>query len=202
MAQGIGRWPTGRPAYPGKSRIEPLLRLLSRGIPSLDIDSDSWSVVTLLRLNRLGCRPGRSSQTETLIKELQMLRMNILGLGAFLILGTADLQAQVGPEPQAGAAQEVGRGTDVRARRDSDRTRPDVRPDTRPDVRPDTRPDTRPDVRPDTRPDARPDRRLHRRPDARPDHRPDVRRRTIDRRPNVAPMRGRRDVRPMRALRR
>ena len=89
-----------------------------------------------------------------------MLRMNILGLGAFLILGTADLQAQVDPEPQAGAAQEVGRGTDVRARRDSDRTRPDVRPDTRPDVRPDTRPDHRPNVRPDHRPDTRPDQRL------------------------------------------
>ena len=91
-----------------------------------------------------------------------MLRMNILGLGAFLILGTADLQAQVDPEPQAGAAQEVGRRTDVRARRDSDRTRPDVRPD----------------------------------------HRPDVRRPTIYRRPVVAPTRGRRDVRPIRALRR
>ena len=91
-----------------------------------------------------------------------MLRMNILGLGAFLILGTADLQAQVDPEPQAGAAQEVGRGTDVRARRDSDRTRPDVRPDTRPDVR----------------------------------------RPTIDRRPDVAPTRGRRNVRPIRAIRR
>ena len=51
-----------------------------------------------------------------------MLRMNILGLGVFLILGTADLQAQVDPEPQAGAAQEVGRGTDVRgpARQRSD----------------------------------------------------------------------------------
>ena len=96
-----------------------------------------------------------------------MLRMNILGLGAFLILGTADLQAQVDPEPQAGAAQEVGRGTDVRARRDSDRTRPDVRPDTRPDVRPDPRPDTRPDDRPDVRPDTR--------PDVRPDVRPDTR---------------------------
>ena len=115
-----------------------------------------------------------------------MLRMNILGLGAFLILATADLQAQVDPEPQAGAAQEVGRGTDVRARRDSDRTRPDVRPDTRPDVRPDHRPDTRPDHRPDVR----------------PDHRPDVRRPTIDRRPDVAPTRGRRNVRPIRAIRR
>ncbi len=107
-----------------------------------------------------------------------MLRMNILGLGAFLILGTADLQAQVDPEPQAGATQEVVRGTDVRTRRDSDRTRPDARPDTRPDVRPDHRPDTR------------------------PDHRPDVRRPTIDRRPDVAPTRGRRNVRPMRAIRR
>ncbi len=123
-----------------------------------------------------------------------MLRMNILGLGAFLILGTADLQAQVDPEPQAGAAQEVGRGTDVRARRDSDRTRPDVRPDTRPDVRPDHRPDVRPNIRPDVRPDTR--------PDVRPDHRPDVRRPTIDRRPDVAPTRGRRNVRPIRAVRR
>ena len=123
-----------------------------------------------------------------------MLRTNILGLGAFLILGTADLQAQVDPEPQAGAAQEVGRGTDVRARRDSDRTRPDVRPDTRPDVRPDTRPDHRRDTRPDVRPDHR--------PDTRPDHRPDVRRPTIDRRPDVAPTRGRRNVRPIRAIRR
>ena len=143
-----------------------------------------------------------------------MLRMNILGLGAFLILATADLQAQVDPEPQAGAAQEVGRGTDVRARRDSDRTRPDVRPDTRPDVRPDprpdtrpdhrpdVRPDTRPDVRPDHRPDTRPDHRPDARPDVRPDHRPDVRRPTIDRRPDVAPTRGRRNVRPIRAIRR
>ena len=135
-----------------------------------------------------------------------MLRMNILGLGAFLILGTADLQAQVDPEPQAGAAQEVGRGTDVRARRDSDRTRPDVRPDTRPDVRPDHRPDVRPNIRPemrpDTRPDIRPDVRPDTRPDVRPDHRPDVRRPTIDRRPDVAPTRGRRNVRPMRAIRR
>ena len=127
-----------------------------------------------------------------------MLHMNILGLGVFLILATADLQAQVDPGPQAGAAQEVGRGTDGRVRRDSDRTRPDVRPDTRPDVRPDPRPDTRPDHRPDHRPDTRPDHR----PDVRPDHRPDVRRQTIDRPPDVAPTRGRRNVRPIRAIRR
>ena len=151
-----------------------------------------------------------------------MLRTNIFGLGVFLILGTADLQAQVDPEPQEGAAQEVARGTDVRTGPDSDRTRPDVRPDTRPDVRPDrrpdtrpdhrpdvrpdTRPDVRPDVRPDTRPDTRPDVRPDHRPDTRPDHRPDarpdVRRPTINRRPDVAPTRGRRDVRPMRASRR
>ena len=152
----------------GVSRATPAS--LSRDIPSLDIGSDSWSVVTLSRLDRLGCRPGRSSQTETIIKELQMLRMNILGLGALLILGTADVQAQVDPDQQAGTEQEVGRRVDTRARRDSDRTRPDVRPDTRPDTRPDVR--------------------------------PDARRPRIDRRPDVAPTRGRRDVRPVRAIRR
>ncbi len=100
-----------------------------------------------------------------------MLRMTILGLGTLLILGTADLQAQVDPDQPATAAQ-----------------------DARQDVRPDTRPDTRPDVRPDARPDRRPDRR----PDARPDsHR--VRPTTIDRRRDAAPRRGRSDGRRIRS---
>ncbi len=93
-----------------------------------------------------------------------MLRMTILGLGAFLILGTADLKAQVDFDGLVRAAQESRR--DVRS---------DVRPDHRPDARPDVRPDRRPDVRPDRRPDVRPDARPDRRPDVRPDRRPDVR---------------------------
>ncbi len=161
--------------------------------------------VTLSRSNRLANRPGRFSQAGTLIKELQMLRMTILGLGASLIFGTADLQAQVDPDqPETQVEQDdlrAGRDGD-RTRRDNDRVRPDARPDTRPDVRPDRRPDVRPDTRPDHRPDVRPDARPDVRPDARPDHRPEVRRPTIDRRPDVAPTRVRRDMRPMRTNRR
>jgi len=76
------------------------------------------------------------------MKELQMLRMTILGLGASLIFGTADLQAQVDPDqPETEVEQD-----DLRAGRDNDRVRPDTRPDARPDSRPDVRPDRRPDV--------------------------------------------------------
>ena len=44
--------------------------------------------------------PGRN-----LIEELQMLRMAIFGLGAFLILGTSDLQGQVHPDRRAAHAR-------------------------------------------------------------------------------------------------
>lgn len=63
-----------------------------------------------------------------------MLRMTILGLGASLIFGTADLQAQVDPDQSATQVEQ----DDARPGRDSDRARRDndqVRPDTRPDVR-------------------------------------------------------------------
>ena len=163
-------------------RGHPPTESISRNSASLE-----RPVVTLSRSNRLGCRPGRSSQAGTLSKELQMLRMTILGLGTFLIFGTADLQAQVDPDQPATAAQD--------ARQD---VRPDTRPDTRPDVRPDARPDARPDRRPDVRPDHRPDVRPDRRPDARPTS-DRIRRATIDRRRDAAPRRVRPDVRRTRA---
>jgi len=172
-------------------RGHPPTESISRNSASLE-----RPVVTLSRSNRLGCRPGRSSQAGTLSKELQMLRMTILGLGTLLILGTADLQAQVDPDQPATAAQDARQDVRPDTRPDTrPDVRPDARPDRRPDRRPDARPDSRPDVRPDRRPDARPDRpdtRPDRRPDVRPDHRPDVR---PDHRPDVRPD-SRPDARP------
>ncbi len=56
-----------------------------------------------------------------------MLRMTILGLGAFLILGTSDLQAQVHPDRRAAQARREA----VQTRRDqvNDRRRAQARRD-------------------------------------------------------------------------
>ena len=56
-----------------------------------------------------------------------MFRMTILGLGAFLILGTSDLQAQVHPDRRAAQARREA----VQTRRDqvTDRRRAQARSD-------------------------------------------------------------------------
>jgi hypothetical protein len=56
-----------------------------------------------------------------------MLRMTIFGLGAFLVLGTTDIQAQIGPDLQA--KQRKWRRTS--GRKSGKEVRQDVRRDVR-----------------------------------------------------------------------
>lgn len=68
-----------------------------------------------------------------------MLRMTIFGLGAFLVLGTTDIQTQIGPDLQAKTAkveknvrQEVRKEVRQDVRRDVRRARHQARMKRRP----------------------------------------------------------------------